>query len=710
MNQLWARIVGAGVASLALGVVNVQAGNPLEGCFQAGNIMPGDMVMGSTVGIADPDPLAINCNLDVVSGGHWYMTTGTGDIFIANTCSVNAMFDTKLTVYEGDCNALVCVDGNNDRCGLQSEVLWLTDVGTTYFIFVSGSSAVDEGQYELSLESIAVPANDDACDAMPLMLGETVEFSNIGATVEAGEPSPGEGTGEGASCNAINGWCSFELNLDNSVWFTFVAPPSGTVRIITDGADTQVALWDVVDCMDFGSFVEVGANDDGGSFPTTNGLAAVLEPVLCLTPGAQYYVQVDGFSAASAPNLTILIEDVLGDDCNSNGVNDLCDLDPTDPDGNGIVSEDVNLNEFPDECEGPICPATAEVIVRVMTDNFPSETTWEIVDVVSNAVVASVPQGTYSQSSTLVELTAMVSPSGCYEFTIFDSFGDGICCTFGNGFYEVEYNGEIVASGGEFGSSETSSQFGGCDDFEDCNENCIDDAIEVIPEFDADTLMPVGGDTCVEAEWICPGAVHPSDTFTTADDSPLWCGLYFGGYDVWYKYRPNAAGYANISIADASPTNWVVVVYDDCPSQGGAEVSCNSSGAPYQTFLVKSGRTYWIGVAARYYERDAYSITVAGPDCLEAPIDRDASGLPDECECLADVNNDGVVDGLDFIEVMSEFGPCVMCENDVDGNGVIDVDDLKAILNALGDCAPVQMLLNPAPAGQRTRGLRMGKS
>ena len=42
-----------------------------------------------------------------------------------------------------------------------------------------------------------------------------------------------------------------------------------------------------------------------------------------------------------------------------------------------------------------------------------------------------------------------------YNFSIFDSFGDGICCAYGEGSYSVTLDGEIVASGGDFGSSET---------------------------------------------------------------------------------------------------------------------------------------------------------------------------------------------------------------------------------------------------------------
>merc|ERR1712039_899889 len=47
--------------------------------------------------------------------------------------------------------------------------------------------------------------------------------------------------------------------------------------------------------------------------------------------------------------------------------------------------------------------------------------------------------------------------SGSYTFTITDSYGDGICCSYGNGGYSVKVNDQQVASGGQFGSEETKS-------------------------------------------------------------------------------------------------------------------------------------------------------------------------------------------------------------------------------------------------------------
>ncbi len=41
-------------------------------------------------------------------------------------------------------------------------------------------------------------------------------------------------------------------------------------------------------------------------------------------------------------------------DCDANGILDVCDVDPNDPDGDGAVAEDCNDNALPDRCE-PDC-------------------------------------------------------------------------------------------------------------------------------------------------------------------------------------------------------------------------------------------------------------------------------------------------------------------------------------------------------------------
>merc|ERR1712151_275583 len=46
---------------------------------------------------------------------------------------------------------------------------------------------------------------------------------------------------------------------------------------------------------------------------------------------------------------------------------------------------------------------------------------------------------------------------GEYKFTITDSYGDGICRSYGEGFYEIKVGGGVIKTGGQFDSVETTT-------------------------------------------------------------------------------------------------------------------------------------------------------------------------------------------------------------------------------------------------------------
>ena len=100
-----------------------------------------------------------------------------------------------------------------------------------------------------------------------------------------------------------------------------------------------------------------------------------------------------------------------------------------------------------------------EIIISITTDNYPGETSWQLVDQNGSGFMNA---SALTQSYTTYTWSVCVPTSNCYSFTIFDSWGDGICCSFGNGSYNVTYGGITVVSGGSFGSSETTSNIGNC--------------------------------------------------------------------------------------------------------------------------------------------------------------------------------------------------------------------------------------------------------
>jgi subtilisin family serine protease len=66
--------------------------------------------------------------------------------------------------------------------------------------------------------------------------------------------------------------------------------------------------------------------------------------------------------------------------------------------------------------------------------------------------------------------------------------------------------------------------------------------------------------------------------------------------------------------------------------------------------------------------------------------DVNSNGIPDECECLADVDGSGAVDVADLVDLLAAWGTCPDCPEDLDGNGAVDVADLVALLAGWGPC------------------------
>ena len=95
---------------------------------------------------------------------------------------------------------------------------------------------------------------------------------------------------------------------------------------------------------------------------------------------------------------------------------------------------------------------TADILVTIKTDNYPSETTWQI----RSGSTTITGGGPYSGANTTYTKTVTLA-SGSYSFVINDQYGDGICCSYGNGSYSVKNGSTTLASGGSFGSSETKS-------------------------------------------------------------------------------------------------------------------------------------------------------------------------------------------------------------------------------------------------------------
>merc|ERR1740139_1855081 len=106
--------------------------------------------------------------------------------------------------------------------------------------------------------------------------------------------------------------------------------------------------------------------------------------------------------------------------------------------------------EFCATLSPPACNDNSFVF-QLLTDSYGSETSWTL-STENDGIAAS---GSGYASNTAYDLDACIN-DGCYTFLMEDSYGDGICCSYGDGYYSVAVNGaNVIQSGGDFGSSES---------------------------------------------------------------------------------------------------------------------------------------------------------------------------------------------------------------------------------------------------------------
>ena len=208
----------------------------------------------------------------------WYTCTPSSDATIMfNT--IGSDFDTILAAYTGSAlNNLTKIDSNNDSVGLQSQIEFSALAGATYHIAVDGYDG-EEGQVVLNWAThiLTTPGpNDNFVDALELLGSSDISntYNNSSATGETGEPNHSSDGGLDSS--------------QNSLWWKWTAPSSGSATISTNGSsfDTVLAAYSGVNV---NALTEIASNED------SNGLQSEITfPTLA---GQTYYFAVDGFDA-----------------------------------------------------------------------------------------------------------------------------------------------------------------------------------------------------------------------------------------------------------------------------------------------------------------------------------------------------------------------------------------------------------------------------
>ena len=306
----------------------------------------------------------------------------------------------------------------------------------------------------------------------------------------------------------------------------------------------------------------------------------------------------------------------------------------------------------------------SELVVEIMTDGYPGETTWEVI--MDGAIVLS--GGPYSEGGTLFVDTLCIPSEDqpCIQFEIIDSFGDGICCGYGDGFYNVTLDGELMASGGDFGN--VGGAIFACEPGETCN-----DAIDL-----------------------------------TADDYGMVDAI---SDSYWYTFTPEANGmYAFSSCGNECDTR--LYIYDYCQmgnfddtNEGSIYYDDDQGGCGDQaqlTVLLEGGVTYWIRWASfdgPCTETWPWEFDFVGPPsgCMDpeacnynpmAEVDNGSCVYPGDPDCNGPdliVSADAIVNSLSTEVMQVNENDCYIEEGCLNGFGPRELVRFTTHILNIGD-------------------------
>ncbi|KAA5533562.1 T9SS type A sorting domain-containing protein [Taibaiella lutea] len=208
----------------------------------------------------------------------WYTFTATDTGHRISLSGITPATDMEMAVYSGACGNLTFL---TTGFGTSLNVTGLT-VGQQYKVRVYTFDAGAGADFTICLGPLP-PVNDEASGAITLTLNAGctgAPYNNTNATQSSGEPYP--------SCKE-----DFAPTGYAGMWYKFVAPSSGMVKVSCDGGgtmgDSRMALFSALDPSDYSTFSIIACDDQNGVVSDKRSMFYATN----LTAGTTYYINVD---------------------------------------------------------------------------------------------------------------------------------------------------------------------------------------------------------------------------------------------------------------------------------------------------------------------------------------------------------------------------------------------------------------------------------
>ena len=494
--------------------------------------------------------------------------------------------------------------------------------GEEYYIQVDGADNLIggiEGYFTIEIIDDGggmFPTNDDVCaTAYPLgtvpdggSINPGITFSNLCATIEAGEPDPGFGLGAD--------------DIDQTVWFTFSPSNSGNVLIDAnsdggDNVDLQLAVYySSNNTCDPTTMVPINHEWQGFGAPFTWDEDLL---VTCLDPNVTYYLKVDGSSVTDdlqSGNFTLELIDQGGSTTLPYN-NDICNAFDFGVVGN-TAAQFGETNVCADVEAGE--PGIFGYAQHTVWYQFIAPASGRIEIIVDPASIFDLFPEVYLHSSSTGDCTGTMTEIDS-DF-IPDIDGNAIIatpCMVPGETYFIQVDGQLVAPQGIFDitliNPEPVYGTGVPGDVEPANNDCID----AIP-------VPVQSESCFIGDGIFQTENYGEPTISLNNAYVQGCNGNGNCGDTWYCFNMPSSGAALIEGNDENGTfanDLTMIAYvGDC--NGLTPLNCESNDEVTFEVAAAAGTKIYLQIfdGGLDYPNEDYQICVSeqcgADDCLNA--------------------------------------------------------------------------------------------